>query len=65
MVVNGVALQIERLPVFYRHYRSQFYPAWAFVLPATILRIPFSLMEAVLWSVLTYFEVGLTLDPGR
>lgn len=60
-----MALQIERLPVFYKHYRNQFYPAWAFVLPATILRIPFSLVEAVLWSALTYFEVGLTPDPGR
>ncbi|KAK9856814.1 hypothetical protein WJX84_004570 [Apatococcus fuscideae] len=68
MMFNGItelALTIERLPVFYRHYKNQFYPAWAFVLPATILRIPFSLMEAVLWSVLTYFEVGLTADPGR
>ena len=62
---NHAGAQIERLPVFYRQHRSQFYPAWAFVIPASILRIPFSLMEGTLWTVLTYFEVGLTANAGR
>lgn len=41
------------------------YPAWTTVVPTTILRLPYSLVEATLWTVLTYFEVGLSLNAGR
>ena len=58
-------LQIEKLPVFFKHRNNLFYPTWAAVLPTSILRLPYSLLEATLWTVLTYFEVGLSLNAGR
>jgi len=33
--------------------------------PATLLRIPYSLTEAVVWTVLVYFEVNLAPTAGR
>lgn len=42
-----------------------FYTAMSYCSPATLLRIPYSLTEAVTWTVLTYFEVGLAANPGR
>ncbi len=38
---------------------------WAFVLPVTLLRLPYSLMEAVIWAVITYWAVGFAPDAGR
>ena len=58
-------LQTEKLPVFFKHRDNLFYPAWTTVVPTTILRLPYSLLEATLWTVLTYFEVGLSLNAGR
>ncbi|KAK9826285.1 hypothetical protein WJX74_005739 [Apatococcus lobatus] len=68
MLFNGIAemtFSIEKLPVFFKHRDNLFYPAWTSVVPTTILRLPYSLLEATLWSVLTYFEVGLSLNAGR
>lgn len=42
-----------------------FYTAMSYCSPATLLRVPYSLTEAVVWTVLTYFEVGLAANPGR
>ena len=42
-----------------------FYTAMSYCSPATLMRIPYSLTEAVVWTVLTYFEVGLAANPGR
>ena len=42
-----------------------FYTAMSYCSPATLLRVPYSLTEAVTWTVLTYFEVGLAANPGR
>ncbi len=37
----------------------------SYCLPATLMRIPYSFMEAFVWIVFTYFEVGLAANPGR
>ena len=42
-----------------------FYTALSYTTPATIMRFPYSLTEAVVWTVLTYFVVGLAPDAGR
>ena len=62
---NNAWLQVDRLPGFYRQRDNRFYPAWAFVFPVTVLRTPYSLMVAVIWSVLVYFSVNLDPSPGR
>ena len=38
---------------------------WAFALPVTILRLPYSLVEAGLWSVMLYWIIGFAPDAGR
>ncbi|KAK2976352.1 hypothetical protein RJ640_014183, partial [Escallonia rubra] len=61
VMFNGaaeLALTIFRLPVFFKQRDSLFYPAWAFALPIWLMRIPISLMESLIWIVLTYYTIG-------
>ena len=44
---------------------SLFYPGWVYTIPTAILRVPFSLVEGVTWSVIVFFLVGLNPSPGR
>ncbi|KAG8075521.1 hypothetical protein GUJ93_ZPchr0006g42509 [Zizania palustris] len=65
---NGFAelsLTITRLPVFYKHRDLRFYPAWIFTLPNVILRIPFSIIESVVWVVVTYYTIGFAPEADR
>ncbi|KAK7284891.1 hypothetical protein RJT34_19645 [Clitoria ternatea] len=59
------AMIVSRLPVFYKQRDFKFFPAWAFGLPISILRIPISLVESAIWIVLTYFTIGFAPSPGR
>lgn len=68
MLFNGIpemSLTVERFPVFFKQRDNLFYNALSFVLPGTIMRIPYSLVEAVVWTALTYFEVGLAPQADR
>ncbi|KAG9131353.1 hypothetical protein Leryth_006178 [Lithospermum erythrorhizon] len=60
--MSEMALTIFKLPVFFKQRNLLFYPSWAYALPTWILKIPISLVEAVVWIVLTYYEIGL--DPN-
>ncbi|XP_068637695.1 ABC transporter G family member 42-like [Aristolochia californica] len=65
---NGFAelsFTITRLPVFYKQRDLLFYPAWAFTLPNFILKIPISLLEALVWVGVTYYTVGFTPEASR
>ncbi|KAA8545298.1 hypothetical protein F0562_020082 [Nyssa sinensis] len=42
-----------------------FYPAWAYAIPASILKLPISLLEALVWTSLTYYVIGYTPEAGR
>jgi hypothetical protein len=42
-----------------------FYPSWAYGIPSWILKIPITIVEAVVWTVLTYFTVGYDPEVGR
>ncbi|KAL1833025.1 hypothetical protein ACET3Z_002676 [Daucus carota] len=68
LVTNGVSevsMTYSRLPVFYKQRDFYFYPAWTYAIPALILKIPFSFLDAFLWTVLTYFAIGYTPEPER
>ncbi|GKV23287.1 hypothetical protein SLEP1_g33035 [Rubroshorea leprosula] len=68
LACNGLAefsLTISRLAVFYKQRDFYFYPAWAYSIPAVILKIPFSLLDAFLWTVLTYYVIGYSPEPER
>jgi len=67
MTVSGVSgcMQVQRLEGWYKQRDNKMYPAWAYVLPTTILRLPYSLLAAVLWCSIVYYPVGLAPEPGR
>lgn len=65
MMFNGFSelpLLIFRLPVFYKQRDNMFYPAWSWALCSWILRLPYSVIEAVVWSLVVYWSVGFS--PG-
>ncbi|WOL10237.1 pleiotropic drug resistance protein 3-like isoform X1 [Canna indica] len=65
---NGIAelaLTVSRLPVFYKQRELHFYPAWAYSISACLLKVPFSLLEAFLWTALTYYTIGYSPEPQR
>ncbi|XP_022154233.1 pleiotropic drug resistance protein 3-like isoform X2 [Momordica charantia] len=68
LVFNAVpelALTVQRLEVFYKQKELKFYPAWAYAIPAAILKIPFSLVQALVWTSLTYYVIGYTPEFSR
>ncbi|KAK2077910.1 hypothetical protein QBZ16_003778 [Prototheca wickerhamii] len=56
--ISEMHLLVDRLAVMLRQRDARFYPGWAFAVPVVVLRLPFCLLEAVLWSVLVYWIVG-------
>ncbi|KAJ0964795.1 hypothetical protein J5N97_025933 [Dioscorea zingiberensis] len=60
-----LSLSISRLPVFYKHRDLLFYPAWTFTLPNALLRIPISILESIVWVVVTYFAIGYAPETSR
>ncbi|KAL6585268.1 Pleiotropic drug resistance protein 2 [Orobanche minor] len=68
VMFNGtseMALMVIRLPVFFKQRDALFYPAWAFSLPIWLLKIPLSLMESLIWIVLTYYTIGFAPEASR
>ncbi|KAG9147360.1 hypothetical protein Leryth_022700 [Lithospermum erythrorhizon] len=68
MMFNGFSelpLMIFRLPVFYKQRDNFFHPAWAWSITSWILRIPYSVIESVVWSCVVYFSVGFAPESGR
>ncbi|KAJ0700765.1 putative ABC-type xenobiotic transporter [Helianthus annuus] len=59
--MSEISLTIAKLPVFYKHRDFMFYPSWAYSIPTWIVKIPISFIEVGLWTILTYYVIGL--DP--
>ena len=57
--------QVQRISTFFKQRGDRFYPAWSFVLPTSVLRLVYSLIESLVFSCITYFVVGLVPAPGR
>ena len=65
---NGFAelsLSISRLPVFYKHRDLLFHPAWVYTVPNFVLRIPISILESLVWVVMTYYTIGFAPEASR
>ena len=58
-------VQVQRLPGWFKQRDNYFYPAWAYVFPTTVLRMPYSLLIALLWSLVIYYPVGLAPQASR
>jgi len=60
------SLLIFALRVFWKQSKDfQFFPAWAYCAPTTLLRMPMSLIDATVWSCIVYWLTGLAPDAGR
>lgn len=62
---SDLAMSIMKLPVFFKQRDLLFFSPWAYSLPAWILKIPITLVEAAIWVVLTYFTSGYDSDVER
>lgn len=60
-----ISLTMERLPVFYKHRDLLFHPPWVFTLPNFLLRIPISMLESVVWMIITYYTIGFAPEASR
>ncbi|KAI3510433.1 hypothetical protein L1887_17421 [Cichorium endivia] len=58
-------LTIERLPVLYKHRELLFHPTWAFTVPTILLRVPISVVESTVWTILTYYTIGFAPEASR
>lgn len=68
LTTNGIAeltLTVTRLPVFYKQRAFHLYPAWAYAIPASILKLPVTMTEAFLWAAITYYVIGYSPEIGR
>ncbi|KAL0927351.1 hypothetical protein M5K25_001514 [Dendrobium thyrsiflorum] len=68
IMANGIEelyLSIVRLPVFYKQRDLLFYPAWAYTIPISLLKIPLSLVESFIWTALTYYVIGYAPELQR
>ncbi|CAI8592699.1 unnamed protein product [Vicia faba] len=68
LMTNGVAeliMTITRLPVVYKQKALYLYPAWAYCLPAAILKIPFSVLDSLVWTSITYYVIGYSPEITR
>ena len=57
--------QVNQLSVFWKQRDNLFFPGSCYVLPITILRIPYSAVNTLVWSVIVYWATGLTYSAGR
>ncbi|KAJ8766367.1 hypothetical protein K2173_022426 [Erythroxylum novogranatense] len=68
LVVDGfpeLQMTISRLAVFHKHREFCFYPAWAYAIPAALLKAPLSFLESLVWTSLTYYVIGYSPEVGR
>ncbi|KAK0591339.1 hypothetical protein LWI29_000215 [Acer saccharum] len=68
LLVDGIpelSMTIARLEVFYKQKKLCFYPAWAYAIPATILKVPLSIIESLAWTSLTYYVIGYSPEVWR
>ncbi|XP_034604276.2 ABC transporter G family member 41 isoform X1 [Setaria viridis] len=68
LLVNGfpeMVMTLNRLPIFYKQRDCLFYPAWAFAIPAFVLKIPVSLVESIAWTSISYYLIGYTPEASR
>ncbi|KAK2646936.1 hypothetical protein Ddye_022131 [Dipteronia dyeriana] len=68
LMTNGVAelsLTIIRLPVVYKQRAFYLYPAWAYCIPAALLKIPLSVADAFIWTATTYYVIGFSPEIQR
>lgn len=59
-----LAIMLENKPVFFKHQDNFFYSSVAYIWSMVATQIPYSFIESVIFSVITYFMVGLSTGEG-
>ncbi|GAU13808.1 hypothetical protein TSUD_261350 [Trifolium subterraneum] len=68
LMFNGtseVTMTIVKLPTFFKQRDHKFYPSWAYAIPSWILKGPVALIEASIWTFLTYYVIGFDSNIWR
>uniref|UniRef100_A0A0D9YR87 ABC transporter domain-containing protein n=1 Tax=Oryza glumipatula TaxID=40148 RepID=A0A0D9YR87_9ORYZ len=68
VMFNGLSelnLTVKKLPVFYKHRDFLFFPPWTFGVANILIKVPVSLVEAMVWVVITYYVMGFAPAAGR
>ncbi|XP_021291929.1 pleiotropic drug resistance protein 3-like [Herrania umbratica] len=68
LLVDGfpeLSMTVSRIAVFYKQRELCFYPAWAYAIPAALLKVPLSLLESFVWTSMTYYVIGYSPEVGR
>ncbi|KAF3522607.1 hypothetical protein F2Q69_00048184 [Brassica cretica] len=60
-----LTLTLSRMGVFCKQKDLYFYPAWAYAIPSIVLKIPLSVFDSFLWTLLTYYAIGYSPEVGR
>ncbi|KAL4447582.1 hypothetical protein ABPG75_004801 [Micractinium tetrahymenae] len=58
--ISEMHLLVARLPVFWKQRHMRFYPGWCFAIPTFVTRIPYSFLEATIWTMMVYWIVGFS-----
>ncbi|KAF7045545.1 hypothetical protein CFC21_054641 [Triticum aestivum] len=68
IMLNGIpemSMQIGRLPSFYKQKSYYFYSSWAYAIPASVLKVPVSILDSLVWISITYYGIGYTPTVSR
>ncbi|CAN1217741.1 ABC transporter G family member 33, partial [Linum perenne] len=68
LVTDGIPelpMTVQRLQVFHKQKDLYFYPAWAYAIPASLLKVPISFVESLVWTCLTYYVIGYSPEATR
>lgn len=60
-----ISLLIARLPVFFKQRDLLLYPAWAFVVPLVLTKLPITIFETIVWMAITYYPIGFAPGADR
>ncbi len=55
----------QGLKVFFKQRNSSFFPSWTYTVPPVLLRIPFSIVDGLIWSLLVYWTCGMAPSAYR
>jgi hypothetical protein len=48
-------IMVEALPIYFKLKRRSFFPAWTYTLPPVLIRIPWSIVDSLIWSLVVYW----------
>ncbi|KAF3953772.1 hypothetical protein CMV_020817 [Castanea mollissima] len=63
--IPELSITVQRLEILYKQKQYCFYPAWAYAIPASVLKVPVSFVESLLWTSPTYYVMGYSPEAQR